>query len=386
MNTCFNALDRHVDDGRAEQLALIYDSPVTDTKAGFTLPRVARCGCALRGALRGEGVGHGDRVIVYMPMVPEALVAMLACARIGAVHSVVFGGFAANELATRIEDAQPKVVVTASCGIEPGASRRVQASARRRPRGDRVEAQRCIVLQRPTLEADLDPARDLDWHEAVARRRAGRMRPAPRDGPALRHLHVGDDRAAEGDRPRPRRPRRRARVVDEEHLRHRPGRGVLGRLGHRLDGRTLLHRLRPAAPRLHDRPLRGQAGRHARCGRLLARLRRARRQHALHRADGVPRDPPAGSQRRAHRRLRPVEAARALSRGRALRPRDAALGRGQARHPRHRPLLADGDRLAGRGELHRDRALPGRARLADARRPGMGPARHGLGRQRGSGG
>ena len=118
VNTCYNALDRHVEGGRAEQLALGYDSPVTSTVERFTyrqlLDRVSR----FAGVLASQGVSRGDRVIIYLPMVPEAVIAMLACARIGAIHSVGFGGFAANELATRIDDARPKVIVSASCGIE----------------------------------------------------------------------------------------------------------------------------------------------------------------------------------------------------------------------------------------------------------------------------
>jgi propionyl-CoA synthetase len=167
MNTCFNALDRHVERGRAEQPALIYDSPVTDTKAVFTYRELRDWVARFAGALERQGVGHGDRVIVYMPMIPEALVAMLACARIGAVHSVVFGGFAANELATRIEDAQPKVVVTASCGIEPGRIVAYKPLLDAAIGATHWKPERCIVLQRPMLEAALDPTRDLEWHEAV---------------------------------------------------------------------------------------------------------------------------------------------------------------------------------------------------------------------------
>jgi propionyl-CoA synthetase len=168
LNTCFNALDRHVERGRGDQLALIYDSPVTDTKAFFTYRELRDLVATFAGALRAQGVEQGDRVIVYMPMVPEAVVAMLACARIGAIHSVVFGGFAANELASRIEDAKPSVVVTASCGIEPG---RVVAY---KPLLDAAiemadaKPKRCIVLQRPMLEAELDATRDVGWSEAVA--------------------------------------------------------------------------------------------------------------------------------------------------------------------------------------------------------------------------
>jgi propionyl-CoA synthetase len=166
LNTCFNALDRHVERGRGEQLALVYDSPVTETSAAFTYRELRDAVARFAGALAAEGVERGDRVVIYMPMVPEAVIAMLACARIGAIHSVVFGGFAANELANRIEDAKPKVVVTASCGIEPG--RLVAYKPLLDAAIDQVDSKprRCIVLQRPLLEAAMSE-RDLDWHDAV---------------------------------------------------------------------------------------------------------------------------------------------------------------------------------------------------------------------------
>ena len=119
-NACFNALDRHVEAGRGDQAALYYDSPVTGTKRAITYRELLDETATLGAVLNDLGVAAGDRVLIYMPMIPEAIVAMLACARIGAVHSVVFGGFAAKELATRIDDAEPKVVLTASCGVEPG--------------------------------------------------------------------------------------------------------------------------------------------------------------------------------------------------------------------------------------------------------------------------
>jgi propionyl-CoA synthetase len=168
VNTCYNALDVHVENGRADQLALIYDSPVTDTVRRYTYRELRDEVAQLAGALVALGVGRGDRVIIYMPMVPEAAMAMLACARIGAIHSVVFGGFAANELATRIDDAKPKVILSASCGVEP--SRIVQY----KPLLDQAIAtatfkpQKCLILQRPQLAAPLDPERDLDWETAVA--------------------------------------------------------------------------------------------------------------------------------------------------------------------------------------------------------------------------
>ena len=168
LNTCYNALDRHVDRGRADQPALIYDSPVTDTKTSFTYRELRDKVALFAGALADHGVAKGDRVIVYMPMIPEAVIAMLACARLGAVHSVVFGGFAANELATRIDDAKPKVIVSASCGIEPG---RVVAY---KPLLDGAielanhKPGHCIVYQRPMETAELTAGRDVDWNEAVA--------------------------------------------------------------------------------------------------------------------------------------------------------------------------------------------------------------------------
>jgi propionyl-CoA synthetase len=168
LNTCHNALDRHVEGGRADQLALIYDSPVTGAAAAFTYRELRDEVARFAGALAAQGVEKGDRVVVYMPMVPEAVIAMLACARVGAIHSVVFGGFAAHELASRIEDARPKVVVSASCGIEPTTLVAYKPLLDAAIGMVEAKPKRCIILQRPQLEAELDPERDLDWHEAVA--------------------------------------------------------------------------------------------------------------------------------------------------------------------------------------------------------------------------
>ncbi|HYA50462.1 MAG TPA: propionyl-CoA synthetase [Streptosporangiaceae bacterium] len=168
MNTCFNALDRHVRDGRGGQAALIYDSPVTGTSRTFTYRQLLDEVARFAGVLRGLGIGKGDRVVIYMPMIPEAVVAMLACARLGAVHSVVFGGFAAPELAARIDDAAPKVVVSASCGIEtarvlaykPILDQAINLSIRK--------PERCVILQRPQAAAELTEGRDLDWDQVTA--------------------------------------------------------------------------------------------------------------------------------------------------------------------------------------------------------------------------
>ena len=165
VNTCWNAVDRHVEAGRGDQVAIIYDSPITGAASRTTYAELQSQVASLAGALAARGVTAGDRVIIYMPMVPEALVAMLACARLGAVHSVVFGGFAANELAVRIDDCTPKAIIAASCGIEPG---RVVAY---KPLLDGAidmadhTPEFCVILQREQGPCDMGP-RDVDWYEA----------------------------------------------------------------------------------------------------------------------------------------------------------------------------------------------------------------------------
>ncbi len=168
LNTCYNALDRHVAKGRGEQAAIIYDSPVTSSQRTISYGDLRDEVALFAGALVNHGVRQGDRVIIYMPMIPEAVVAVLACARIGAVHSVVFGGFAPNELATRIDDATPRAIVSASCGIEP--SRLVEY----KPLLDQAldlskhKPDHCIILQRQQLQAKLSGPRDVDWNDAIA--------------------------------------------------------------------------------------------------------------------------------------------------------------------------------------------------------------------------
>jgi len=168
VNTCYNALDRHVAAGRADQPALIYDSPVTQTIACFTYRELLDCVSRFAGVLLGQGVKRGDRVIIYMPMVPEAAVAMLACARIGAIHSVVFGGFAAHELAARISHAQPTVIVSASCGVEPNRIVSYKPLLDKAIELAAAKPRRCIMLQRLEERAPLIPGRDLDWSELMA--------------------------------------------------------------------------------------------------------------------------------------------------------------------------------------------------------------------------
>ncbi len=167
LNTCYNCVDRHIEAGHGDRIALIYDSPMTGTKHRYCYLELRDLVATFAGAMKRLGVVTGDRVIIYMPMVPEAVIAMLACARLGAIHSVVFGGFAAHELAKRIDDATPKLIVSASCGLEPGRTVHYKpllddaiAQARHKP-------DRSIILQRPESEAALDPARDSSWAEAI---------------------------------------------------------------------------------------------------------------------------------------------------------------------------------------------------------------------------
>jgi propionyl-CoA synthetase len=166
LNTCYLAVDHQVEQGRGDQVALYYDSPVTDTKEAITFNDLKGRVSRFAGTLRNLGVEKGDTVVIYMPMIPEAAVAMLACARLGAVHSVVFGGFAPHELAIRIDDAKPKVILTASCGVEfdkkiaykPLVDKAIELASHRPPH--------TLVCQRPMLEAEMDPSRDLDWYQA----------------------------------------------------------------------------------------------------------------------------------------------------------------------------------------------------------------------------
>ena len=183
LNTCYNCLDFHIDRGRGKQRALVYDSPVTGTVREFTYAELRDQVALVAGALLRQGIGPGDRVIIYMPMVPEAVMAMLACARIGAIHSVVFGGFAAPELAKRIDDARPRLVLSASCGIE------VNRIVPYKPLLDGAleiaahKPERCVILQRPQERAALVRGRDLDWGDFMAGARPAECRPVAATDP-----------------------------------------------------------------------------------------------------------------------------------------------------------------------------------------------------------
>jgi propionyl-CoA synthetase len=164
VNTCWNAVDRHVEAGRGEQTAIIHDSPITHTKREISYVELRNRVATLAGALRAKGIEKGDRVIIYMPMIPEALEAMLACARLGAIHSVVFGGFAAHELAVRIDDAQPKAIIAASCGLEPGRVVHYKPLLDGAIEQAAHKPDFCVIFQREQEVAQLIEGRDVNWH------------------------------------------------------------------------------------------------------------------------------------------------------------------------------------------------------------------------------
>ena len=281
LNTCYNALDLHVENGRGDQAALIYDSPVTDTGRRYTYAELRDEVARFAGVLAGLGVGRGDRVIVYMPMVPEAIIAMLACARLGAVHSVVFGGFASSELAMRIDDATPVAIVSASCGVEPGRvveykplldrrdrTRRPQAARLRHPPTGRATAgagrlaipPRGIAGGKGTgwFPATLVEGRDVDWAEAMRGRRAAPLRTGRRHRSPLHPLHLRHHRPAKGVV----RDNGGHAVALKWSMKHiygvEPGEVYWAASDVGLGRRTLLHLLRAAAQRQHHHRLRGQ--------------------------------------------------------------------------------------------------------------------------------
>ncbi len=190
VNACYNAIDRHVEGGRGDQAAIYYDSPVTGTKRTVSYRELLGETAALAAVLQDLGVAAGDRVLIYMPMIPEALVAMFACARIGAVHSVVFGGFAAKEVATRIDDAEPKVILTASCGIEPGRIVEYKPLLDLAIGLSKAKTQSVVVFQRPQIEARMNPERDHDWKGLVEAAKAAGKRAACADLAATDPLYI----------------------------------------------------------------------------------------------------------------------------------------------------------------------------------------------------
>ena len=166
-NTCYNALDFHVDNGLGDKVALIWDSAITNTKEKYTFNQLKEKVSLFAGALKNQNIQKGDRVIIYMPMIPEAVIAMLACARIGAIHSVVFGGFASNELANRIDDSKAKLIISASCGYEPGKTVEYKPLINKAIELAKYKPDRCIIFQRKNFKAKLDPKLDIEWDEVL---------------------------------------------------------------------------------------------------------------------------------------------------------------------------------------------------------------------------
>jgi propionyl-CoA synthetase len=354
-NTCYNALDAHIERGRGEQTALIYDSPLAGTVRKFSYRQLRDDTARFAGALAALGVIKGDRVIIYMPMVPEAVVAMLACARIGAVHSVVFGGFAAPELAKRIADAKPKVIVSASCGLEPGRTVAYKPLLDEAIEISPSKPQRCVILQRPQLAAVLNPPRDLDWDEAIRDAKPAACVPVEATDPLYILYTSGTTGLPKG-------------VI-------RDNGGHLVALKWSMKyiygvepgevywaasdiGWVVGHSYIVYAPLFHGCTtilIRGKTGRYAGSGRVLAGDLAASRFRSLHRADGVPRHQARRSERRLHEEVRSQPLPVPLPGRRALRSRHPAVGPGQTRRAGHRPLVADRDRVADRRELRRTR-------------------------------
>jgi propionyl-CoA synthetase len=166
-NTCYNALDFHIDNALGDKIALIWDSPITNSKATYTFSQLKEKVALFAGALKDQGATKGDRIIIYMPMIPEAVIAMLACARIGAVHSVVFGGFASNELANRIDDSKAKIIISASCGYEPGRTVEYKPLLNKAIEIAKHKPEKCIIFQRKDFKSSLDSKLDVDWEEIL---------------------------------------------------------------------------------------------------------------------------------------------------------------------------------------------------------------------------
>ncbi|MDR3436577.1 AMP-binding protein, partial [Telmatospirillum sp.] len=190
LNTCYNAIDRHVKNGRSQQAAIIYDSPVTGFKRTYTYEQLLAEVNALASVLRDFGVVKGDRVLVYMPMIPEAIIGVMACARIGAIHSVVFGGFASKELATRINDSEPKIILTASCGIEPNRVVKYKPLLDEAIELAAVKPEKLLLLQRPQEEASMVAGRDFNWGDLVVAALAERRTVEPVEMAATDPLYI----------------------------------------------------------------------------------------------------------------------------------------------------------------------------------------------------
>jgi propionyl-CoA synthetase len=378
LNTCYNAIDRHVEGGRAEQAAVIYDSPVTGIKRTLTYRELQAEVALFAGVLTSLGVTKGDRVVIYMPMTPEALIAMYGCARIGAVHSVVFGGFASHELAVRIEDASPKVVVSASCGVEVSRVVDYKVLLDKALELSSHKPAHVITLQRPQRLCTAPPGARSRLARTDGARPSRAVRPGAGHRSAVHPLHLGNDRSPQGSGARQRRACGRAALVHAARVRHGPRGGVLGRERRGVGGRAFLHRLCPPAAGMHDDHPRRKAGGDAGRRRVLAGDPGTQGQRPVHGADRHPRHQEGRSAGPLLQAVRHLVAAGVVPGGRASRPRHLPLGARPAPAPRRRSLVADGDRVARGCQLFGDRTAPGQAGLSHQ----AGPRLHGGDRRR----
>ena len=365
LNTCANALDRHVDGGRAEQPALIYDSPVTGSQRTYTYRELLDETARFAGALRGLGVGKGDRVVIYMPMVPEAVIAMLACARLGAVHSVVFGGFAAHELAARIDDARPAVIVSASCGIEP--TRTVDYKPMLDAALEIAEhaPPACVILQREQRPCEPLAGRDHDWRELMADAQPVDAVPVAATDP-LYVLYTSGTTGKPKGIVRDNGGHAVALLWSMRNIYDtQPGEvywaasDVGWVVGHSyivyapllLGATTVLYEGKPVGT-----PDAGAFWRVASEHGVKALFTAPTAIRAIKKED------PEGT---APRQVRPVGAEVSVPGGRTPRPRHLRLGFGRARHPGRRPLVADRNGLGDRRQPDGRRTAADQARLRD---------------------
>ena len=363
LNTCHNALDRHVERGRAEQTALIYDSPVTNSKKSFTYRALRDQVAKLAGAIAAAGRRQGrprHHLHADDPRGGDGDAGLRAAGR---------GAFGGVRRLCRQRARHPHRRLHAQAGADgvvrrrAGPDRAVQAVARPGDRARRAQDRALPRVPAPAGHRDDGEGPRPRLERGGGGGPAARLRAGEGHRSALHSLHVGHDRPAQGRGARQWRLLRGARLVDAISLRHQSGRGLVVRLGRGLGGRPQLHRLRPADPRRDLDPLRGQAGRHARRRRLLARDLRAQGRRAVHRADRLPRHQEGGSRGQAPEAVRPLEVPHPVPGRRARRSADHRMGAEASRRADRRSLVADRDRLGDLRQLRRPRADADQARL-----------------------
>lgn len=374
LNVCFNALDRHVAAGRGEQAAIIYDSPVTDTVRTITYAELLDEVSRFARALSERGVGKGDRVVIYMPMIPEAAVAMLACARIGAIHSVVFGGFAPAELAVRIDDTAPKAVISTSAGVERNRILEYKPMLDEAISLASSKPEFSVIVQRDEHRCELGTT-DLDFAELLAATPEGIDPVTVKSTDELYVLYTSGTTGKPKGIVRDSGGYAVALAYSMPHIFGlEPGDTMFtaSDVGWVVGHSYIVYG--PLLAGVTSVLFEGQADRHPRRRHVLPHHRRPRGQRPLHRPHGHARRPQGGPERRAHRQVRSLHAARVVPRRRTARPGhvrvdDEHLRRGdRARDPRRRQLVADGDGVADRGEPAGPHPVPAQGGLPDEAR------------------